>query len=209
MAKAPSTQVTLIRSGRTAWDDAGRLQGRADLPATESGLASCAAELRAWTEGQQTLPAVVYSADDEGAIATAHTAAAAFDAKHKSVEGIAAINMGLWEGLTAEDLEDRHPKSFRSWREHPATVNVPEGEPVLAFIERAAGALLKLLDKHPKKPFAVVLRPLEFAIIDRLLAGEPLIGLGVGDLHEGPGLTVHDMSAERIRALLEGVKAGV
>jgi broad specificity phosphatase PhoE len=210
MAKAAVTQVMLIRSGRTAWDDEGRLQGRADLPATESGLAARAAELREWVEHNDTLPAAVYAPADEGAIATAETAAAAFEARrHKPLDGLASIHMGLWEGLTAEDLEDRHPKNFKSWREHPATVNVPEGEPVVEFEERVLNALLKLVEKHPKNAFALVLRPLEFAIVDRLLGDRPLRGLGAADLHEGPGLSEHGVSSDRLRSLLEEVRAGV
>jgi broad specificity phosphatase PhoE len=209
MTKGVGTQVVLVRSSRTAWDDAGRLQGRADLPPTQPGLEHIAAELRDWAESADKLPTIVYAPDDEGARATAETAAAAFDAKLKTVEGLKAIHLGLWEGLTADDLEERHPKNFRQWREHPATVNVPEGEPVAAFEERVLNTFTRLLEKHPKKVFALVLRPLEFAIVDRLLGDLPLKGIMAADLWDGPGVREHGVSHDRVRALLGEVKAGV
>ncbi len=209
MTKAAGTQVLLIRSARTAWDDAGRLQGRADLPATDAGLAQTAAELRAYAETSDKQPAVVYAPDDEGARTTAAAAAAAFDAKAKTADGFRAINLGLWEGLTAEDLEERHPRNFRQWREHPATVIVPEGESVTDFQERALAAFAKLLERHPKKALAVVLRPLEFVVIDRLLGDRPLNGVMAADPWDGPGAREHGVSAERVRSLLDEVKASV
>ena len=209
MSKAAGVQVVLVRSARTAWDDAARLQGHADLPATDAGLASIAAELRAWSEYNDVVPPLVYAADDDGAKATAETVAVAFNARVKPLDALRAIHLGLWEGLTAEDLEDRHPKNFRQWREHPATVNVPEGEPVAEFQERVLTAVGKLLERHPKKIFALVLRPLEFAILDRLLGDRSLNGIMAADLWDGPGVREHDISAARVRGLLEDVKASV
>ncbi|HVZ93598.1 MAG TPA: histidine phosphatase family protein, partial [Phycisphaerales bacterium] len=45
MGKQTGIQVVLVRSGRTEWDDAGRLQGVTDLPLSESGRSALGGQL--------------------------------------------------------------------------------------------------------------------------------------------------------------------
>jgi hypothetical protein len=152
------------------------------------------------------VPSVVYAGEDEGSRQTAGVAGAAFDAKVKTATGLSAMGMGLWEGLTVEELEDRYPKSFRQWRDRPSSVNVPGGEGVGALVERVAGVLVRLLEKHPRKCVCVVLRPVEFSIVDRMLGGgSGADGNGCG----GGGIVVrHDVSVDELRALSGALVSG-
>jgi len=46
MAKKDQIDLLLVRSGRTEWEEAGRLQGQADLPLSEAGREVVLANLR-------------------------------------------------------------------------------------------------------------------------------------------------------------------
>ncbi len=210
MAKQSTRRIVLIRSCRTAWDEAGRVQGRTDLPATDEALCELEPVLDRWAAGEDDLPGLVFSADDEGCRATASIAASVFAAKVKQVEGLEAMGMGLWEGLTEEDLEDRHPTNYRRWREHPAAVNVPEGEGVRPFEERVLLQLIRLLERHPKKDVAVVLRPLEYRILDSVLSsGEAIGDLSADELEQGEQVSSHEVDLDALRRLAEGMRASV
>lgn len=198
--------VVLIRSGRTEWDEAGRLQGGTDLPACAEGLGEVERSLEAWAARGGAVAGLVCGGTDEGSRETAKLAGDVFGAKVKSLEGLAAMGMGLWEGLTAEDLEERHPTSYKQWREHPSRVRVPEGEGVGAFAERSLGALLRLMEKHPKKGLGLVLRPFEFAMMDRVLSGRGALGLTEEDLAGvGDAVVSHEVSAASVREAIEGL----
>ena len=198
--------LVLIRCGRTEWDSAGRLQGSTDLPVVEEGLSEIGRCLEAWLAGGGASPSLVFCGEDEGSRASAKLAGEAFGAKVKAQAGLSAMGMGLWEGLTVSDLEERHPTTFRQWREGPERVNVPEGEGVRVFVERAVGCVSRLVEKHGKKDVALVLRPLEFSILDRVLGGAGLEELSEEEVAGGAcAITSHSVDAGSLRAFVQGM----
>jgi len=198
--------LVLIRSGRTEWDSAGRLQGATDLPVAEEGLSEVGRCLEAWLSDGGASPSVVFCGEDEGSRESAKLAGEAFGAKVKSLSGLSAMGMGLWEGLTVSDLEERHPTIFRQWREGPERVNVPEGEGLRVFLERAAGCVLRVVEKHGKKDVGLVLRPLEFSILDRVLGGAGLEELSEEEVAGGGcAVTSHPVDADLVRSFVQGM----
>lgn len=55
MTKPGTVTLTLVRSGATEWDDAGRLQGATDLPMSESGREALLATLDSSLNGKAKL----------------------------------------------------------------------------------------------------------------------------------------------------------
>lgn len=174
MAKTSSTfRLMLIRCAQTEWDAAGRLQGGADLPLSEQGRAWAGGmgERLASDEDALPKPDLILHAPDEASTDTAKLIAEPTKARAKEAPDLAAMSLGLWEGLRREELADRHPKNFGQWQSDPASINPPEGDSYNATQIRLLATIARVAEKHPKKRVAFVLRPIEFEITRRALVG--------------------------------------
>ncbi len=149
------TQLYLIRHGRTAWNNADRLQGWADEPLDAVGQAQAAA----LADGlRDTALAAVYSSP----LLRASQTAAAVAAASAVAQGLPVIldprlrerNVGDWTGLTLEQARAQAPDRFErvDWRQAGA----PGGDSQAALTERVAAALEDILAAHPESLVAVV-----------------------------------------------------
>lgn len=173
MAKSREVKLLLIRSGPTSWDETGRLSGSADHPLSEAGVAS----LDALATGIQKGSVVaVLHAPDEASTETAKRIGRAAGAKLRAKDGLAEVDMGLWEGLLKSDLEDRYPTVYARWVEDPTAVSVPDGEPVLEADARLRAAIAKAIEKCADSgdTVALVLRPFAWGLLRCRLLGRPL-----------------------------------
>lgn len=173
MSKASDIRVVLIACGSTEWDADNRICGSADVPLCPQGAAAAQAAAEA-TASEPV--ALVLHAPDEASAATAAAIAKAHDAKTRAVEGIAEMNLGLWEGLRREEFADRYPTASRGWRDDPASVSVPEGETLAAADERIIADLAKALERTRvgEAAVAVVLRPIAYGLATAWLRHQPL-----------------------------------
>lgn len=174
MAKSPEITVILVRCASTDWDDAGRLQGSTDLPLGDRATDAFAATAPQVWQQLSPPPAVIHAAPDEGSTATARLLADAAPVgpiKVKPVPALGAIDLGLWQGLLAEEVEHRYPRKFKGWQDDPASACAPEGEPFADGQARLLAALAKLAERAGGS-LVVVLRPIEHAMIARLLSGD-------------------------------------
>lgn len=172
MAKSETIRVLLIRSGATQWDEAGRLAGDTDLPLCDLGKAAVQEQLG---ELNGTPISVLLTAPDEASVATAEVFAEATGAKVKKLADLAEVDLGLWEGLRPEDLEDKYPTVFRHWLDDPGSVNAPEGESMADASERITRELAKVAVKFKDDGQAVgiILRPMALALIRGWLDNTP------------------------------------
>lgn len=163
MAKVTTTRMLLVRSGPTDWDLAGRVQGAADLPMAPSGEQTVRQMLDA--VGPQAL-AVVYSAPDEASRETARMLATHAAAKVVVVPEFGEMALGLWEGLTYEDLERRFCRAGRLFFDDPCGVTAPEGEALTVYSGRLIPSFAKVLGKcKPASAVGMVVRPIALGLI--------------------------------------------
>lgn len=206
MAKSEQVHLLLIRSGRTEWDDAGRLQGRTDLPLSPSGRSDLTGTLPDSLGDGDDEPSQIVCGPDEASRETAEYISERTGAKVRSVPGLAAMKLGLWEGLLESDIEERHPSCYRQWRDDPASINVPEGETLHELQERLAGAMMKVCEKANGRPVAVVLRPIEYALCRCWLNKKPTSELWTM-LEDGPQTERHVIPRGLFKGILEDLKA--
>ena len=162
MSKQPSIDVLLIRSGETDWDDAERLQGETDLPMSESGRAAMSAMSSSLADAHVE---AVYCGPDEASVETARVVASHTGARVRKVQDLAEMRLGLWEGLREAELLERYPKAYQQWRDDPTAVTPPEGEMLIANSDCIIAVASKALERAPRGPIALVLRPLAMAIV--------------------------------------------
>jgi broad specificity phosphatase PhoE len=156
------TSIVLIPWAKTEWSRAGRLSGRTPLPLTDTGRR----EADEWANalaGREL--AAVYCGDDPTSRKTGGVLAERAEVRLKHLPDLSEVDVGLWEGLTAAEVESRNPKLFKRWIEKPFSVCPPEGEAVGPACSRILDCVQRIARKHKGASIAVVLGPISMAAI--------------------------------------------
>ena len=168
----PVRRLILWRHGRTEWNAAGRFQGRMDPPLDEVGRQQ-AEDAAPHLVASSSLGAdtIGVSSDLVRASDTAAALARLLGVQLRLDPRLQEHGMGSWEGLTRDEVADRHPDQFADWLAgHP--VRGRGGEESAEVAERALAAVADL----PPAPVAVVVT--HGGTSGRLI--ERLLGLGAG-----------------------------
>lgn len=175
MAKPTSLTLVLLSSAPTAWDEAGRLIGRASLPATDAGTDALHLKANAFVETMAGSVDVVLCGPEDSTVASGALLSEAAGVKLRELDGLANVDLGLWEGSLREQLEGRCPSTFKAWREQPDRIRPPEGEAIGDAAARALATIRKAVDKMKgEQPVVgVAVRPLLWAALLAALGEEP------------------------------------
>ena len=201
-------EVLLLRSGRTTWDDEGRLQGRTDLPLSESGRTAFIAGLRHALGPDNAGFTVVHHGPDEASRESAEIVAKQTGSKLKEIKGFEGMDVGLWDGLLEAELRERHPRALKQWRNDPTLVTPPEGETVSALTERLLNTLVRVVEKPGDKPVVVILRQIGYGLLANLLTDRRSTDLWKM-IHEGPLSTRVRVTVPGLKQMLKETRAGV
>lgn len=167
MPKPHTVTLVLLSAAPTAWDEAGRLIGRAALPATDAGTDALHQKSKRFVNAEGNALDFVLCGPEDSTLASGALLAEAGVCKLRKVEDLANVDLGLWEGSLREELEGRCPSTFKAWREQPDRIRPPEGESIGDAGIRAMAAIRKGLEKakgeHPVVGVAV--RPLLWAAL--------------------------------------------
>lgn len=161
-------KVVLIPCAATEWRDEGRLLGRVEVPPSAEGERLAATWVDSLREHGIEL---IYHSPDELATKTAKIVGKALGVKTKKLADLAEVDMGLWSGLTEEDLRKRYASAHHELTEAPLHVSPPNGEDLAAAEERLTTVVQKLLRKNGMEAIALVERPVSLALTRRLLQG--------------------------------------
>ncbi len=163
------TRVVLIAARPTPWDTELRLVGSRPLPLTAEAIDSIRHLL-------QTLPYPITSvyrpAANEACDQAARLVAQHFHLRVRDNAGLENIHLGLWEGLTPEEIRFRFPTVFPEWEANPLAVVPPDGEPLAGAIKRISGAVTQILRRNRGECVGLALRPMAFQIASGVLMGE-------------------------------------
>jgi probable phosphoglycerate mutase len=174
------TRVVLIAAGPTPWDVEGRLVGSRPLPLTAEALDAIQHLLESLSP---PVHSVYRAADNEASDQTARLVAKHFNLRVRDNPALDGLQLGLWEGLTAEEVRFRFPTVFQQWLENPLAVVPPDGEPLTSAIDRTHEALARILRRNRGQSIVLALRRRVMQIAIGVLRGEsPQII--AGHLHE-------------------------
>jgi broad specificity phosphatase PhoE len=163
------TRVILIHAGPTPWDVANRLTGAQSLPLTPDALAS----IRSIVDAIPTPPTSLYlHKANEACLEAGKLVAKKFNLRIRDHEDLGEMKLGLWEGLTRDEVRRRFPTVIPQWQEEPLSVRPPEGESLGEVIDRVAPPLKKIIWRNRDGVVAIVVRPLVMQIIQGLLRDE-------------------------------------
>ncbi len=167
-----TTRFVLVRHGQTEWNRVERFRGRADIPLNDVGLAQAIATGR--RVAAEWAPTAVYSSPLSRSVATAEAIAAPLGLTVVTLDGLADIHYGDWQGLTPEEAAARWPDLVRAWYTAPATVRIPGGESLADLRERAMAAVHELAARHAGETIALV----SHTVVNRVIL---LAVLGLGN----------------------------
>jgi len=165
------TRVLLIQAAPTPWDTEGRMGGNPMLPLATDGEVELRQTLQTLTP---PIAALFTCTRNQACEQAAKLVARHFNVRIRDHESLGPISMGLWQGLTREELRFRFPTVFQQWEENPLSVNPPQGESLEAAAERCRAGLAKILRRHRGQAIALVLRPMAMQVCAGLLKGEDL-----------------------------------
>jgi broad specificity phosphatase PhoE len=178
--------LVLVRHGETEGESSIRYHGRNDVVLSELGRAQMVAargeiESRFGRAEFDHIFATPLSRAMEGAQIIVGR-----DANIVTVEEFIEVHFGLFEGLTKEEIQARHPIEFEKWRADPlaASYRYPEGESRAGFaerVERGLATTLKLIDAakraESEKALIVAHRGVIRTIVRALIGAEPTVDL--------------------------------
>jgi broad specificity phosphatase PhoE len=191
-----ATRVLLIEAGPTPWDSEGRISGSMSLPLTAEAIDAVGHLVNGLGD---SVAGVYRPAENEACDQVAKIIAKKFEIRARDNPELLEVHMGLWEGLTREELKLRYPTVFPQWFSNPLSVTPPEGEPVGAAIVRIGGALERILKRNRGLTIALALRPMAMQIAEGLILGEPPDQIA-RHLHERQALASMDVGPRNFKA---------
>ncbi len=111
----------LLRHGNTfeAGETPVQVGAQTDIPLTSRGRAQ-ARDVAAFFKQREEIPTHIYSGSLKRQVETAQIIADELSCEERCSHGQAAldeIDYGLWEGLTAESIQEESPEAYRDWTE--------------------------------------------------------------------------------------------
>jgi probable phosphoglycerate mutase len=161
-------EFVLIPVGQTAWEHEGRLAGAADLPLDATGERQVEALGRQLAERGIK---IVFASENQTAQQTGRSLAESLGVSLRKAKGLEEVDVGLWEGLTADQLRQRYPRVYKQWVERPASVQLPQGEDLQAAARRLADALVRISVRTKVPCVGVVLGRLAMGLLRCQLEG--------------------------------------
>ncbi len=146
-------ELILVRHGETDANLADREQGGFGPPLNAGGRAQARDVARALTVD---LPIHLYSSPVRRARETADAISSTHDLSYTSVDDFAEIEVGALDGLTDEEIAQRHPYFVEAWEKDAAETRVPGGETMQEVQDRAWGAIVELANAHDDGTAVVV-----------------------------------------------------
>ncbi|QOJ14705.1 MAG: histidine phosphatase family protein [Planctomycetia bacterium] len=161
--------VVLTPCAPSEWRAEGRLLGRVEL----SISADAPERLDQWAAMLRSLPiARIYHGPDELSTLTARELGKRTRFGVRKLAGLAAVDVGLWAGLSDAELEIRFESTYHELLDAPLNVTPPQGENLGDAAERLAAALQRATrGVRDGEGVAIVLRPLALALLRQRMTG--------------------------------------
>ncbi|WP_254839395.1 histidine phosphatase family protein [Natronomonas marina] len=150
------TRVVAVRHGETHWNRNGRMQGWAPTDLNDTGREQASAA-GGWLADAYDVDRV-FASDLRRTRATADRIGEALDdAPVEYDPAWRERDMGVYQGLTYEDVEDRFPEFGLGQTAYEAALAIPEGgESLRDMADRVTAAFNRLVDRHPGETVLVV-----------------------------------------------------
>ena len=166
------TELILARHGETEWNVEEIFRGRIDIQLNETGIKQV--ELLAKHLSKIKIDAI-YSSPLKRALRTAEIIAVYHKLQVKIAPELIDFNFGEWQGLSHQEVKEKHKGIYAQWINSPHQVKIPGGESLNDVRERAIGVVDEVIAKYEGTVILVSHRVVNKVLICALL--------GLGNSH--------------------------
>lgn len=148
-----TTTIYITRHGQTKWNVEKRMQGWKDSPLTELGI-----QQAKWLEERlkDTKLDVIYSSPINRALSTAQIVN---NKRHIPIYTdlrLREINMGIWEGLTQDEIEELYGEELYNFWNAPKSYKPYDGETFCQVIQRTEEFIKEIISGNIGKDILIV-----------------------------------------------------
>lgn len=165
------TELWLVRHGQTDWNTEFRIQGSIDKPLNARGIEQA-------NELAQKLKEVhfdaIYSSPAKRAYQTASAIAKQLGLPIRTDDRLKEISLGLWEGLTWQQVQERYPEMFAKRKADPVHFAPDGAETYGDLARRMVLAANDIAFAHPGERVLVVSHGMSLATLLSKDNGSPL-----------------------------------
>ena len=147
------TQIIIVRHGQTQWNIRKIRQGHLDSELTDKGVAQARALGQRLARESFT---ALYSSDLGRALHTARMIAAVTGHAIVTDERLRERHLGVFQGLSGDEIKDKHPEEYRLHRTLGPEYVIPGGESVRQQVARNVDCLDEIALKYPGEKVVVV-----------------------------------------------------
>lgn len=148
-----TTTLLLIRHGETAWNAEHRIQGQLDIPLSQLGMLQSG--LLADALSREKIDAV-YSSELSRAWLTAAPVAERHGLDVVAEPRLRERSFGYFEGLTLDEIAERHPEDFARWRARDPAWQLDGGESGQQLIDRVLEAVTEIAVRHAGRTVVLI-----------------------------------------------------
>lgn len=146
-------RLILVRHGETQWNRENRVLGHADIELNEEG----------WRQAQRLALALkeekvaaIYSSPLRRARETAQEMARFHPGEVRIDDAFKEMDAGELDGLTYEEMRERHGEFLREWMRDASSLIMPGGESLEQLQQRAWQGVERLVQRHQREVVIVV-----------------------------------------------------
>ncbi len=148
-----TTRLWLIRHGEPEESVRGRCYGDLDAGLSMKG----GDEMKAVGRELACVPLeAIYVSPKRRALESARRIAEFHDCPVQTVDALAEIRFGLFEGRSYDEIAAEYPEIYRKWMDDPTAVKFPDGESFAELWERVTRCVKSLRAEHAGQSIALV-----------------------------------------------------
>ncbi|SEW31023.1 histidine phosphatase family protein [[Clostridium] fimetarium] len=137
-------KLIFIRHGQTDWNLEKRIQGSTDIELNKNGLDQ-GKRLGIELKDMHLHIEKIYTSKQKRAEQTAEIVSQYLNKKYEVLEGLEEMNLGLWEGNTWTEVQEKYPAQYSKWLIDRRYTRLPEGESYQDVLDRLLPILKKII----------------------------------------------------------------
>lgn len=146
-------RIYFVRHGETSWNAIMKIQGHSDVLLSDRGREQ--AVMLSQRLASEKINCF-YSSDLARAYETARIIAQPHGMDVITTPALRELNFGVWEGMTAKEIEEAYPGQIKSWWTNPLNTRILQGEKLSEMVERCVNEVKNIIKKHDNETVLVV-----------------------------------------------------